>query len=102
MCLDDIDGFQSEGIEDEDVARGRWNVCGKGRRVRWPSLASIFSWFGQRIGDVAIFGGGREGADRGRVRGGRNDIEKGHIGNIVKVDLFLEHHRKAPAVEAHS
>lgn len=69
--------------------------------MRRSPFASILSWFGQGIGDVAILGGGRQSADGGRVRRSRNDIEESHVGDVVQVNLFLENYGQAPSVEAH-
>lgn len=67
----------------------------------WASFSSIFSRFGQRIGNVAILRRGRECADSGRIRGCGNNVEESHVGDIVEVDLFFENHGQAPSVKAH-
>lgn len=68
MGLDDVDGLEGDGVEDEDIAGGRGNVGGKRGRMLRASLAGVLSRLGQGVGDVAVLGGGRQSADGGRIR----------------------------------
>ena len=63
-----------------------------------PFVAGIFAGFGERVGDVAVLGGGGEGADgRGVGRGG-DGFEEAHVGDVVEVDFFFEDYGETFAV----
>lgn len=90
MGLNDVDGLEGDGIEDEDITRGRGNVGGKRWSMLRASLAGVLSRLGQGISDIAVLGGGRKSADGGRIWRGRYNVEQGHVRNIVKVNLLFK------------
>lgn len=59
--------------------------------MRRTLVTAILARFGKRICNIAVVGGGGEGANRVRVRGRRNCVEKTHVGNVVEVDLGFKH-----------
>ena len=63
MGFDDIDSFEFEGVEEEHVAGGGGNVGGAGWGVGWWGERGGEGFLGKWIGEVAVLGGGREGAD---------------------------------------
>ena len=60
----------------------------------------LLAGLGERVGDVAVLRGGREGADGGGVRRGGYRVEKGHVTDVVQVDLLLEDDGESFAVQS--
>lgn len=90
MCFDYVDGFESEGVENEDFVWGWSNVCGLRGCVRWLLSIGFFVRFGERVGDEVVFWGGRESVDGGWIWGSWYCIEKIYVVDVVEVDFFFE------------
>lgn len=61
----DVDGFEFQGVEDENVARCGRDVGGCWGRVGSVGGGQVGGWgfLGERVGEVAGFGGGRQRDD---------------------------------------
>lgn len=99
--LDDVDGLERDGVEDEDVAGRRGHVGRLGRRVRGPPGVGVLARLGQRVRDEAVLRRRRQGADGRRVRRRGYRVDEAHVANVVEVDFLLEDDGEALAVEAH-
>lgn len=102
MSLDDIDSLQRKSVVDEDVARRDRRIQRRRWRMCRPFVLRILARLGQGVGNIAVFGRGREGAYGGRIRGGGDVGEEGHVRDIVEVDLVLENNGEALAVQSYS
>lgn len=99
--FDDIDGFQGDGVVDEDLP-GRGSHIGRGwGRMGGSLVGRVLARLGEGVGNVAVLRGGREGADCAGVRGCGYGFEKFHVRDVVEVYLFLQNHGKTFPVEAH-
>ena len=63
MRFDDVDGFEFEGVEEEDVAGHRRRLVGIWRGVGGCGEGEGAGGGGSGVGDVAAIGGGGKGAD---------------------------------------
>lgn len=69
MGLDHVDGFEFQGIKDEDVTAGRGYVSSAGRSVGRRGKGGGNGFLGEGIGEVTVFRRRGESTDSMRVGG---------------------------------
>lgn len=69
VCFDHVDGFQFQGVEEEDVTASGGYMSSARRSVRGRGKGGGNDFLGEGIGEVAVFRGRGESTDGVRVGG---------------------------------